>query len=253
MAGVASPLEDRKRLMTDLGLDSTKPLFGLLTNVLYDANLFYQSNAFGDMLDWLFTTIDYFIAHPDLQLVIRVHPHEHQSSAVHQRVQPEIEKRYPSLPSSIRVVPGESSYSTYALMGMCQAVLIYGTKTGVELAPTGVPVVVAGEAWIRNKGITHDVSSREAYLRTLERLPSLGRSGPEVVDRAKRFAYHFFFRRMIPISSLDPDAGWPPTPRIRDVSDLLPGKDPGLDVICDGILAGKEFVYDPPDTGGVAC
>ncbi len=35
---------------------------------------------------------------------------------------------------------------------LCDAVLIYGTKTGVELSSRGIPVVVAGEAWVRGKG-----------------------------------------------------------------------------------------------------
>ena len=49
--------------------------------------------------------------------------------------------------------------STYALMSLCNAAIIYGTKMGVELTSVGLPVIVAGEAWIRNKGLTHDASS----------------------------------------------------------------------------------------------
>ncbi len=41
----------------------------------------------------------------------------------------------------------------------CSTVLIYGTKTGVELSAQGTPVIVGGEAWIRNKGLTMDASS----------------------------------------------------------------------------------------------
>ncbi len=46
--------------------------------------------------------------------------------------------------------------STYALMSLCNSAIIYGTKMGVELTSVGLPVIVAGEAWIRNKGLTHD-------------------------------------------------------------------------------------------------
>ncbi len=59
--------------------------------------------------------------------------------------------------------------STYALMSLCNAAIIYGTKMGVELTSVGLPVIVAGEAWIRNKGLTHDASSPEEYFRILER------------------------------------------------------------------------------------
>lgn len=31
--------------------------------------------------------------------------------------------------------------------------------------------------------------------------------------------------------------------RINDLQDLLPGRDAGLDVLCNGILDGSEFVY----------
>jgi hypothetical protein len=38
--------------------------------------------------------------------------------------------------------------------------------------------------------------------------------------------------------------GWAPyTIKINGLDDLLPGKDPGLDIICDGILNRQEFIY----------
>jgi hypothetical protein len=37
---------------------------------------------------------------------------------------------------------------------------------------------------------------------------------------------------------------WPPyQPDIRSLKNLLPGVDRGLDVICDGITKGTEFIY----------
>jgi hypothetical protein len=55
-------------------------------------------------------------------------------------------------------------------MLQCNAVIIYGTQTGVELTSMGMPVIVAGEAWIRNKDITLNAGSIEEYFELLARL-----------------------------------------------------------------------------------
>ena len=63
--------------------------------------------------------------------------------------------------------------------------------------------------------------------------------------RARMYAYHFFFRRMIPVSFMQPpqEGQMPFSVAINGLCDLLPGKDAGLDVICDGILRGTPFIY----------
>src|SRR5207253_1244933 len=83
-------------------------------------------------------------------------------------------------------LPPESKLSTYALMQQCNGAIIYGTKTGVELTSMGIPVVVAGEAWIRNKGLSHDAQSVEQYDRMLDALPFPSRLPPETIERARR-------------------------------------------------------------------
>src|SRR6185503_197433 len=89
----------------------------------------------------------------------------------------EVARCLPTLPKNVIIVPPESRQSTYALMSLCNAAIIYGTKMGVELSSVGLPVVVAGEAWIRNKGLTHDATTPEEYFRILERLPFPERLG----------------------------------------------------------------------------
>ena len=142
------------------------------------------------------------------------------------------------------IVPPESKLSTYALMQQCNAGIIYGTKTGVELTSMGIPVIVAGEAWIRNKGLSFDAKSVEQYDRMLDELPFPERLPPETVERARRYAYHFFFRRMIPLEFLETARQEPGFEiGISSTEQLLPGKSRGLDVICDGVLFGSEYVY----------
>ncbi len=152
-----APETEIDAIVRETGIDLTKPSVGLLTNVMWDAQLHYPQNAFADMWDWLVTTIKYFSTRPDLQLIIRVHPAElrgHIQSR--QPIAEEIAREIGPLPPNIFVIPPQSSVSTYAVMTRCDSVLIYGTKTGVELTSLGIPVIVAGEAWIRNKGITID-------------------------------------------------------------------------------------------------
>jgi len=235
---------DQKELAARLGLDPGKPVIGLPTSVTWDAQLHYPSNAFPSMLEWLQQTCEYFATRPDLQLLVRVHPAE--ISGFPQSRQPilaELRKRIPRLAPNIFVVPPESDMSTYVLMSLCNAAVIYSTKMGVELTSIGLPVIVAGEAWIRNKGLTHDASSPEEYFRILEQLPFPERLGPAHLARARRYAYHFFFNRMIPLPFIEPKAGYPIYRlKLDKLGQLLPGQSPGLDTICDGILTRTPFV-----------
>jgi hypothetical protein len=241
------PEADAQKISRELNIDLTKPTIGLLTNVVWDAQLHFKTNAFPNMLDWLMKTIRYFEKRPDLQLVIRIHPAEIRGTVPsRQKAAEEIAREFPVLPPNVFVIPPESSVSTYAVMLQCNAVTIYGTKTGLELASFGVPVIVAGEAWIRNKGFSLDAGSEEEYYKILDGLPLADkRMSRERTQRARKYAYHFFFRRMIPIGAMDPTPGaWPPFKvNVTSAKDLVAGSDPGLDVICDGILKGEPFLY----------
>jgi len=245
------PDEDFAAYAREVGLDLTKPIVALLTNVMWDAQLHYPANAFPGMLEWVLESIRYFGGRPDLQLLIRVHPAEIRGTArSRQPLVPEIERAFPTLPPNVFVIPPESQVSTYAAVAPANAAIIYGTKTGVELTSVGIPTIVAGEAWIRNKGLTLDASSPEDYFRILDRLPLPDRMTPEQVARARKYAYHFFFRRMVPVPSVVPTKAVPPyRVAVERLDDLLPGRQPGLDVICDGILTGSPFIYPAENHG----
>jgi hypothetical protein len=248
-----TPDEDLKSIARQVGVDFSKPCIGLLTNVIWDAQLHYPANAFNGMLEWLFQTIEYFSRRPDLQLLIRVHPAEVRGALPsRQRVVDEIKKAFPHLPENVFVIPPESQISTYAAMMPCNAVIIYGTKTGVELTSVGIRVIVAGEAWVRNKGITMDASSAEDYFRLLDRLPLPKPSDEAALLRAQKYAYHFFFRRMVPLEFMEPAKGdIPYRMKLGSIRELRPGTSRGLDIVCDGILLGKDFIF-PAENGPTA-
>jgi hypothetical protein len=241
---IENPEENIAAIAAELGVDFSKPCVGLLTNVVWDAKLSYRNTAFSDMVEWLIQTIQYFSNRTDLQLIIRVHPGEVVGDTLAcQTALGEIRRIFPALPKNVFIIPPESAISTYSVMAQCNAAIIYGTKTGVELTSMEIPVIVAGEAWIRNKGITLDASSSEEYFSILDRLPLACRLSKEETQRARKYAYHFFFRRMIPLPFTAPLPGSLPEPDVHGLDDLLPGRNVGLDVICSAILNGSDFVY----------
>ena len=241
-----NPDFNRDRIISDLGIDPKLPLIGLLTNVIWDAQLHYPANAFSSMMDWIIETIKWFGKRKDLQLAIRIHPAEISGTVPSmQQVGDVIKAYFKILPSNVFIIYPDNRCSTYSIMKECKAVLIYGTKMGVELSAIGIPVIVAGEAWIRGKGVTFDASSKSEYLCLLERLPYGFNMKHSQIERAKKYAYHFFFRRMIPVEFMLSRKGWPSIePKIYKLEDLMPGTSRGLDLICNGIMYKNEFIYD---------
>jgi hypothetical protein len=238
------PEENIDAIQRELGIDFGKPSIGMLTNVMWDAQLHYKSNAFSNMTDWVFQTIDYFGRHPELQLIIRVHPAEVRGMVPsRQKLVDEINKAFPELPENVFIIAPECEISTYAVMEKCNAVIIYNTKTGIEISSLGIPVIVAGEAWIRGKGISVDASSPDEYFSILGTLP-FEKLSDEKRQRAKKYAYHFFFRRMLEIPFIISPEKYKFTLDLKGIRDLLPGRYPDLDVICEGILNGRSFVSD---------
>lgn len=234
------------------GLDLSKPIIGMLSNVMWDAQLHFKGTAFRSMLEWVLDTIKHFIERPDLQLLLRVHPAEIRGTAPsRQPLMAEIRKAFPTLPKNIVIIPPENPISTYAILPLCNAVIIFGTKTGMEINSIGIPVIVAGEAWVRNKGLSLDADSVESYHEILAKLPLPVDRNPDITRRSRKFAYHFFFRRMIPLPLMESVKSYPFFRlNVNSLEDLLPGRWPGLDIICDGIMHGSPFIY-PAETLGI--
>ena len=228
----------------EIGVTPNRPVIGLLTNVMWDAQLHFRTNAFPSMIDWLCFTIEHFIKRTDVELLIRVHPAEVLGTVPsRQRVADEIWSRWPTLPDHIHIVAPDDPKNTYELMSACDTVLVYGTKMAIELPCWGIPVVLAGEAWARGKGFTTDATSVAEYEKILFSLPTRHTLRNEIVERARVYAYHLFFRRMIPVKFARKNRYLVPfVYEVNSLAALSPGEDPGLDIICEGILSGAPFV-----------
>jgi hypothetical protein len=151
------------------------------------------------MADWLTSTVGLFASRPEVQLVVRVHPGEllgagHPSAEI-------VREALPDLPRHVIVVPPESKVNTYDLIELAHVGLVYTTTVGMEMAMSGVPVIVAGQTHYRGKGFTYDPQSRDEYVEMVaDRLERpAGQWLPDTqVELAWRYAYRFFFNYPFP-------------------------------------------------------
>lgn len=231
------------------GIDTSKPIVGLATNVLWDAQVSFPTNFFSDMLEWLFYTIDFFIKNKHLQLIIRIHPAEvNISKDSLQRVATEISKKYENLPKNILVIKPDDSISTYSVFEKCNCVIVYGSKIGSETAAANIPTIVCGESFIRNKNIAFDVNSIQEYKKILEKIPFPKNSvSKEKLMRAKKYAYHFWFRKTMEFKSIFEKNLYKGV-NIGIKNDLFKiydnNEDPALNQTINSIIKGEDYILE---------
>ena len=231
-----------------INIDKKKPIIGMATSVLWDAQIDFPSNFYSDPLEWVFDTIDFFVKNKNLQLIIRISPAEvNIDKPARQKVFDEIKKRYSEIPSNIYIIKPEDPISSYAVLEKCEHIIIYGSRIGIELAAKGKKIIVCGEGFIRNKEIALDVQSREEYIKILSEISNNSLPFREVdIERAKKYAYHFFFRRMFEFKVIKERKGkWPNFTYSNDISDLISEKkDPSLELTVNSIINDKDFILE---------
>jgi len=177
----------------ELGLDS-RPLALIPANVLGDSlvlgrQIFSKSNT-----EWLKRTVEFFIDHPEAQLVIRVHPGERigWASSVYEI----LTEHFQEFPENVHLLPAESSINTYDLVDAADFGLVFTTTLGMEMAMIGKPVIATGYTHYRGKGFTIDPNTWEEYFEALEAVlddPKAHYLSEDQVSLAWRYAYRFFF------------------------------------------------------------
>ncbi len=199
-----------------LGLDQ-RPIVLLATNVIGDS-LTLGRQVFSDsMTEWLERTVRYFSTRPGVQLVVRIHPGELVTKGP--SVIDVVKTALPSIPENIHLVPADAKVNTYDLVEIADLGLVYTTTVGMEMAMSGLPVIVVGNTHYRAKGFTLDPASWEAYFDTLSKVlsdPAKFHLTQSQVDQAWNYAYRFFFEYPHPfpwhLLHFWKDVGnWPPS------------------------------------------
>jgi len=193
-----TPIKGGASVRESLKLDE-RPLALLATNVLGDSLTLGRQRISETMAEMIVKTVAYFIQHPEAQLMVRVHPGElktHGTSMVEV-----LESAYPSLPENIHIIRPEDKTNTYDLMEIADLGLVYTTTVGMEMAMSGLPVIVTGKTHYAEKGFTLDPSSWSDYEAMLNKVladPKAARLSDAQVEQAWLYAYLFFFEFSLP-------------------------------------------------------
>jgi hypothetical protein len=188
-----TPAEGGDKAREALGLDK-RPVVLLATNVLGDSLTLGRQVFSQSMAEWISRTVQYFSGRPDVQFVIRVHPGEvltHGLSMVDV-----VKQVLPRLPEHIRLIGPKDKVNTYDLIEVADIGLVYTTTVGLEMAMSGLPVVVTGQTHYRGRGFTYDPDSWVTYFKLLGQIltkPSGFRLSRAQVESAWEYAYRFFF------------------------------------------------------------
>jgi len=187
------PTQGGEKLRTSLNLDD-RPIVLLAANVIGDSLTLGRQVFSQNMTDWLIHSVKYFSDRDDVQFIVRIHPGEKYTNGP--SVAQVVKEALPQLPEHFRLVEAQDPINTYDLIELADLGMVYTTTAGMEMAMSGLPVIVAGQTHYRGKGFTLDPDSWSSHQEILEKAlsaPDKQRLSREQVEGAWKYAYHFFF------------------------------------------------------------
>ena len=187
------PSEGGAAAREKLDLDD-RPVVLLAANVIGDSLTLGRQIFTGSMTAWLENVLAYFNTHDHAQFVLRAHPGERNMEGP--SVMDVARQILPDAPDHFRLLGPDAPVNTYDLMQIADLGMTYTTTVGMEMAMSGVPVIVVGDTHYRGKGFTLDPSSWEEHEKMLDEAlgdPARFKPSEAQVQTAWQYAYRFFF------------------------------------------------------------
>ena len=230
-----------QEMLKKLNLRPTKRNIFLFSNVYWDIGASDLGKLYDNVLDWVLDTIELVKDHEDCHLYIKPHPAEVLDSVSSLKgVTQVIDAHYPKLPSNITVIRPEWKLNTYELFPYIDLGVMFNGTLGLEMMLADIPVVSTGLTQYEGLGFSMQPNNVEQYQAIL-----LQQQKPPAVNKKhlELFAYFYFIKTIIP---------WHLTKRayadifdgftIESLDDLVLGKNPHLDHLCNCILDPRNTI-----------
>lgn len=226
--------------------EGTRNVF-LFANLAWDVGINYEGTLFQDVTSWVLGTVAIVAHQPGVHLYVKTHPEESYGSARTGRgIADAIKAAYPVMPANVTIIPPELKIRPYDLFPLIDAGVVYNGTIGLEMLLKEIFVVTAGAAPYGGNGLSHEPTDHHSYAEAV-----LGRTEPVRPDMrlVRLFAYFYFIKSQIP---------WRLTRQVyfddfqgftfASLDDLMPGRDPYLDHLCNALLSPDDTVVEAWDT-----
>lgn len=164
------------------------------TNVVGDSATLRRATIFRSQRDWIDQVTAFVRAHPELNLVIRVHPDELWANARLRMAA--IARRAAAGAANILVIGSDDDTNTFSLMEPCVCGTAWVSNFGLDMALRGKPVVMAARAKYTGLGVVLEPATREEYFDLLLRESSTPRPPSAESIRAGQLFHQILFRHI---------------------------------------------------------
>lgn len=228
-------------LRARLGLRAGRRVFAVFPHVNWDASFDMSAMLYPDANQWTLDTLRCIASLTEVDWIVRLHPGELTDGSVVStgRI---IEEQFGVLPAHVKLLPADSTVNSLGLFQLVDGGATIFSTAGLELAALGKPAILAGHAHYGGKGFTIDAGSTADYREALGRAATLAPLSAEQTALARRYAYWYFVQRQIPVNAVDRRGGHWGDADPACLDSLLPGRDPVMDRLCDGILHGRDLI-----------
>lgn len=203
-----------------------------------------KSEIFNNIFSWIDTTIEFFKEKKGCQLIVKSPPAERIFEGCSKDIADYIIEKHGPLPENIIVLKPDVPLKMHDLVDHNTIGIVFNGTPGLELAVSGVPVLVVADIHYREAGVVYNIKTLEEYLRLLADPQELISFAKDNIKLAKKYAYFFLFKAMLRIPFYRKDKwvtiDWK---TVADTEKLL-GDNSNVIKICKKII-NKEDVVAP--------
>jgi hypothetical protein len=241
--------QDHHGLRAELGLHANRPVWALFTSSDDEVVAEPEWQATWTQAEWVAQTTAYARLHPEIDLVVRVHPNTGSRRSIGTNVNQlaELNLLRADLPANVRWVAPDDQVSSYTLMELATVGVVSHSTVGLEMACKGKAVIVAAPNPVSNTSFVRTAEDPDTYGRALDEALAIeaGTIDADVRRLAYRWAFGRFYRMAVEFPLVNSRQDSVASRAWGSPAELVPGRDASLDR-CTAIVLGEQPVCLPP-------
>lgn len=187
---------DNKENLSISKIDKKTLNYGMFPNIIWDGDVAQRDTIFNGMLDWMIKTIDYFINHPENNLIIRFHPAEATLWKDTAKLSDTILSLYPRIEEipNITLIKANQQIDTYAFVrDNIDVGIIYDGILSLELTHMHTPVISPSCNRYTGGDFVLNPNTQEDYYSLLNEFPFDGYFTKEREEEFYKYSYWYLY------------------------------------------------------------